>query len=119
MYQLPAVFLLMCFSQAYASEANVVATDMQQENDGSFSFNVTVQHADEGWQHYADHWLILDQDDQLIAARQLMHPHVKEQPFTRNLSYVEIPDTVSEVVIRAHCSVDGYTGKSLTLKLEP
>jgi len=80
--------LLVCTSHVVASEADVIDAELKRENDGSFTFNVTVQHADEGWNHYADHWLILDKDEQLIAARKLMHPHVKEQPFTRShISY--------------------------------
>ncbi len=118
MYQLISLFLLLCVSHAYASEANVVDANVIHEADGSFTFKVTVQHTDEGWQHYADHWLILDKDEQLIAARKLLHPHVKEQPFTRDLSYIEIPETVKEVIIRAHCSVDGYTGYDFALNIE-
>ena len=100
-----------------ASEAIVMDAEVKKGNDGSFIFYVTVQHADEGWNHYADHLLILDKDEQMIAARKLMHPHVKEQPFTRSLSYIQIPDDVTEIIIRAHCSVDKHTGKDLTLKI--
>ncbi len=100
-----------------ASEANVIDAEVKKGNNGSFIFYVTVQHADEGWNHYADHWLILDKDEQLIAACKLMHPHVKEQPFTRSLSHIELPDEVTEVIIRAHCSVDNYSGNSLILNI--
>ena len=110
--------VLISSANVIASEADVIDAEVKQEDDGSYTINVTVQHADEGWNHYADHWLILDKDEQVIAARKLMHPHVKEQPFTRNLSYIEIPDDVAEVTIRAHCSVDNYTGKDMTLKIE-
>ena len=110
--------LLLCSVHVSASEAVVIDAEVSRENDGSFTFNVTVQHADEGWEHYADHWLILDNDEQLIAARKLMHPHVNEQPFTRNLSYIQISDKVTEVIIRAHCSIDDYSGKDMTLKIE-
>ena len=110
--------LLISSANVIASEADVIDAEVKQEDDGSYTINVTVQHADEGWNHYADHWLILDKDEQVIAARKLMHPHVKEQPFTRNLSYIEIADDVTEVTIRAHCSVDNYSGKEMTLKIE-
>ncbi len=114
------VFLHICLitsAHVIASEADVIDAEVKQEDDGSYTINVTVQHADEGWNHYADHWLILDKDEQVVAARKLAHPHVKEQPFTRNLSYIEIPDEVTEVTIRAHCSVDNYSGKDMTLKI--
>lgn len=111
------VFLLY-YSHVLASEADVVDAEVKQEDDGSYTISVTVQHADEGWNHYADHWLILDKDEQLIAVRKLMHPHVKEQPFTRSLSYIEIPDEITEVIIRAHCSVDNYSGKNMVVKIK-
>lgn len=110
--------LLICSAHVLASEADVIDAGVIRGDDGSFTFNVTVQHADEGWNHYADHWLILDKDEQVIAARKLMHPHVKEQPFTRSLSYIEIPDEVTEVTIRAHCSVDNYSGKDMLVKIK-
>jgi len=110
--------LLICSAQVLASEADVIDAKVIRGDDGSFTFNVTVRHEDEGWNHYADHWLILDNDEQVIAARKLMHPHVKEQPFTRSLSYIQIPDEVTEVTIRAHCSVDNYTGKDMVVKIK-
>ena len=110
--------LLICSAQVLASEADVIDAKVIRGDDGSFTFNVTVRHEDEGWNHYADHWLILDNDEQVIAARKLMHPHVKEQPFTRSLSYIQIPDEVTEVTIRAHCSVDNYSGKDMLVKFK-
>ena len=110
--------LLICSAQVLASEADVIDAEVIRGDDGSFTFNVTVRHEDEGWNHYADHWLILDNDEQVIAARKLMHPHVKEQPFTRSLSYIQIPDEVTEVTIRAHCSVDNYSGKDMVVKIK-
>ena len=118
MNNLPTLIFLICSAHVVASEADVIDAEVRRENDGSFTFNVTVQHADEGWNHYADHWLILDKDEQLIAVRTLMHPHVKEQPFTRNLPYIQISDKVIEVTIRAHCSTDEYSGKEMILKIE-
>jgi len=110
--------LLICSAQVLASEADVIDAKVIRGDDGSFTFNVTVRHEDEGWNHYADHWLLLDNDEQVIAARKLMHPHVKEQPFTRSLSYIQIPDEVTEVTIRAHCSVDNYSGKDMVVKIK-
>jgi len=109
---------LMCSAHAIASQADVIDAEVMRESDGSFTFSVTVQHADEGWSHYADHWLILSRDEQLLGVRKLMHPHVKEQPFTRSLPYIQIPDEVTEVIIRAHCSVDNCSGKNITVKIE-
>ena len=73
-------------------------------------FSVTVHHADAGWDHYANKWDILAPDGRVLATRELLHPHDNEQPFTRSLSGVTIPEGVDEVVVRAHDSVHGYGG---------
>ena len=110
--------LLLSASIGIAGEADVLSAEVEHAGGDLYRFKVTVQHEDEGWNHYVDHWLILDKDEQLIVVRKLMHPHVKEQPFTRSLSYIGIPDAVTEVIIRAHCSVDSYSGKDMSLKFE-
>jgi len=72
---------------------------------GTWSFNVTVKHADTGWDHYADGWEVAAPDGTQLGYRKLLHPHVNEQPFTRSLSRVEIPEGITTVIIRAHDSV--------------
>jgi len=59
-------------------------------------------------------------DGKILGTRVLLHPHMAEQPFTRSLSGVAIPDSVAEVTLLAHCSRDGYEGtRSVTVKLMP
>lgn len=96
-----------------ADNADVLDADIRDEGDSRFTFTVTVRHNDTGWDHYADRWEILTLDDQIIAARVLRHPHTGEQPFTRSLPYVPIPDEITRVKFRAHCSRDGYVGNTL------
>lgn len=79
----------------------------------SWRFDVTVRHPDTGWDHYADGWRVLDAEGTELGLRVLAHPHVEEQPFTRSLSGVVIPDGATEVFIQTRCSVDGW-GESLT-----
>lgn len=112
---LTAMLCLLQPSAAQAGEADVI--DARVSCDGSCSFHVTVKHADEGWLHYTDKWDILTTDAKVIATRTLYHPHEHEQPFTRSLSNVEIPQNIHTVVIRAHDSVHAYGGKTFTLQL--
>jgi hypothetical protein len=51
----------------------------------------------------------------VLGTRTLLHPHAEEQPFTRSLTGVRIPDDVAAVTIRAHDSVHSYGGKALTV----
>ena len=98
-------------SVAAAGEADVVAVAVRPDGPGTYAFDVTVRHADAGWNHYADRWEVLAPDGKtVLATRTLLHPHEDEQPFTRSLSGVRIPAGVTQVTVRAHDSVHGYGG---------
>ena len=43
----------------------------------------------------------------MLGTRTLAHPHVDEQPFTRTLNHVEIPEEIDVVYVRAVDSVHG------------
>ena len=103
-------------SNTYAGEADVEDATVRC-NAVSCTFNVTVKHSDQGWKHYADKWDILTPDGEIIATRTLHHPHVKEQPFTRSLGNVTVPEKIKTVIVRAHDSVHGYGGKELTVDI--
>ncbi len=97
-----------------AGEADVVGVEMHPDGTGTYSFDVTVRHADAGWDHYADAWEVVTPDGKtVLATRTLLHPHENEQPFTRSLSGVRIPDGVTEVIVRAHDKVHGYGGAEM------
>lgn len=100
-----------------AGKADVTAVEVKKQNDQSYEFHVTVLHSDAGWQHYADRWDIVAPDGRILGSRILLHPHVDEQPFTRSLGGVKIPSGISSVTVRAHDSVHGYGGKTVTVAL--
>lgn len=81
--------------------------------------DVTLEHADTGWEHYADGWEVLDVEGNRLAHRKLLHPHVNEQPFTRSLNGVVFPDGTREVLVRPRCSVDGWAGEAVRVELKP
>jgi len=110
------VGLLLTPPLLFAGEADVVKVMVQREG-SSYTFDVTVAHHDEGWQHYADGWDVVAPDGQIIATRVLYHPHVNEQPFTRSLSGVVIDSGIKSVTIRAHDLVHGYGGQKKTIEL--
>ncbi len=83
----------------------------------NFRFSVTVEHADEGWDHYADRWEVVSEDGKTIyGTRVLAHPHVNEQPFTRSGS-ATIPAGVKTVIVRSNDSVHGLGGKEMKVDL--
>lgn len=100
---------------AAAGEADVVDVRIVADGEGSYRFDVTVAHADEGWEHYADLWQVLAPDGAVLGERELLHPHENEQPFTRSLSGVAIPPDVDMVTVRARDSVHGFGGAEVTV----
>ncbi len=89
----------------YAQVEKVVT---RQSTQTQWCFDVQVRHRDEGWSHYADAWQVLDGEGRLLAERVLYHPHVEEQPFTRSLCNIEIPEQVDQVHVRAKCNLHGF-----------
>lgn len=95
-----------------ADVTEVVATP---EEGGTYRFDVTVRSADTGWEKYADAWEVRAADGTVLGTRVLAHPHVDEQPFTRSLTGVELPDGLDEVIVAARDSVNGFCGEELTI----
>ena len=100
-----------------AGEADVVKVVVKQAGERTYRFDVSVAHADTGWDHYADKWEVVTLDDMVLGTRILHHPHVNEQPFTRSLSGVTIPANIDHVMIRAHDSIHEYGGKTMRVEL--
>lgn len=90
-----------------AGEVSVEEVRVTPESGGAFGFAVTLRHADEGWDHYADRWEVVGPDGKVYGTRTLVHPHTNEQPFTRSQSGIALPDTVEEVVVRGHDTIHG------------
>ena len=109
-------FVLSCHLVS-AGEAEVLKVEVKRSGDNVYYFDVTVTHKDEGWNHYANKWDVVAPDGTILGTRTLYHPHVQEQPFTRSLSGVKIPEGVRSVTIRAHDSVHGYGSKVMTIDL--
>ena len=59
--------------------------DVEISGDGPYTFAVTVASPDTGWDKYADEWRIESEAGEVLGVRELTHPHVDEQPFTRSL----------------------------------
>ncbi len=58
------IFIYFCLSitNVFAGEANTLKVEIYESYDGYYTVMVTVQHDDEGWDHYADRWEILDRE---------------------------------------------------------
>lgn len=99
----------------HANDASIVDAKIRASGgENMFRIDVTIKHADEGWDHYANRWDVLDENGILLGSRVLHHPHENEQPFTRSLS-LTIPPSVKEITIVASDSVHGDNAETMQL----
>ena len=114
--RLTALAAVLIASTAIAGPADVTGAEARKSGD-TWTFDVTVRHADEGWDHYTNAWRVVGPDGTVYGTRELLHPHVDEQPFTRSLTGVAIPEGVPTVTIEARDSVHGWGGATLEVRL--
>lgn len=109
--------LLLTSLPALAGEPVIEKVQASQSGDGTWRFDVTISHPDTGWDHYADGWRVLDMEGNELGMRVLFHPHVDEQPFTRSLSGVQVPEGSKQVQIQARDLPEGWNSDAVIFKL--
>ena len=98
-----------------ADPAEIVNVEIR--GGASKTISVTLRHGDSGWDHYADGWRVETEDGTILATRELLHPHVNEQPFTRSISGVVVPEGGKTLFIRARDNVEGWADKRMRIEL--
>lgn len=111
------IFLILITGPAFAEPPEIKHVSVRQAGNGTWRFDVTISHPDTGWAHYADAWRVLDMDGNELALRQLAHPHTNEQPFTRSLSGVRLPDGTKRVQIQARDKPGGWNPTTRIVRL--
>lgn len=101
----------------HAGEADVIDARAEWQDDGRLRVTATLRHGDEGWDHYADRFEVLTADGSVLATRELAHPHVHEQPFTRSSGAFDVPEGISVLTVRARDSRHGFGGAEFTLDI--
>ena len=96
---------------------DVVAAKAQARGADVFDFDVTVSSPYDTPQRYADAFRVFGKDGRAYGERILLHDHAGEQPFTRDLYGVRIPQGVRVVVVQARDMKHGYGGKTVEVAL--
>ncbi|MFC6942804.1 hypothetical protein ACFQE8_23070 [Salinirubellus sp. GCM10025818] len=96
-------------------EANVVDVSFEEQN-GTYTFDVTLHHDDDGEEGYANWWQVERLDGTRLGRRELLHAH-SQQPFTRSET-IEIPEDVTCVVVRGHDQIHEYGGLAIVVNLD-
>ena len=85
---------------------------------GTFRFDVTVSSPYDTPERYADAWRVVAPDGTVLAVRELTHDHAAEQPFTRSLSGVVIPDDVTTVTVEGRDLLNGWGGGTRAVAIQ-
>jgi len=96
-------------------EANVVDVSFEEQN-GTYTFDVTLHHDDDGEEGYANWWQVERLDGTRLGRRELLHAH-SQQPFTRSET-IEIPEEVTCIVVRGHDQTHEYGGLAIVVNLD-
>jgi len=100
--------------QRFPDVVDVVAT----ETAVGWDVDVTLSSPYDTPERYADAWRIVAPDGTVLGVRELLHDHQFEQPFTRSLGGVEIPDDVDVVTVEGRDSTHGWGGATVEVALD-
>lgn len=98
---------------------DVVGVEAERDDDGTWTFSVTLSSPYDSPARYADGWRVIGPDGAVYGERVLGHDHADEQPFTRSQSGISIPDGIETVVVEGRDQVSGWGGHTMTHQLVP
>lgn len=111
------IISLLLTTSAFANDVEIVKVELTSKN-GTWRADVTLKHADTGWDHYADAWRLVDEKGNEIGKRTLYHPHVNEQPFTRSLSSFHIAEDKKIIFVEAHDKKHGWSPNKVKIDMK-
>lgn len=66
-------------------------------------------------ERYADAFRALTPDGQELGVRVLLHDHAGEQPFTRTLEGLQIPEDIDEIIVQGRDLEHGWGGDTMSV----
>jgi len=101
---------------AFANEVEVLMVKATQ-SDGVWSFDVTIHHPDADSDHMMDSIALFSPDEVQLATAEIPMPSIGTKNVTTQLNDIEIPEGVEYIIIRGHCSTDGWTHEGINIAL--
>ena len=101
---------------AYADDVEILMVKATQAN-GLWNLDVTVHHPDVGSDHMLDRIAIFSPDEVQLATADIPKPSIGAEHTTTQLNDIEIPEGVEFIIIRGHCSSDGWTREGIIIAL--
>jgi len=112
----PLLLIILFSFSLHANEVEIVQVEFVKSG-SSWRVNTTLEHDDTGWEHYADVWRIVTEKGDKLGERILFHPHENEQPFTRSLPRLTIPEKTNIVFVEAHDKKHGWSKQRVRVDL--
>jgi hypothetical protein len=96
---------------------DVIGVEVTETAENVYSFDVTMSSPYDTPQRYADAWRVRGEDGTVYGIRELLHDHASEQPFTRSLSDVAIPEGTATVIVEGRDQEHGWGGETAFVEL--
>lgn len=96
---------------------DVIAVDVYEAGTNRYSFDVTISSPYDSPERYADAFRVVGPDGETLGVRELLHHHADEQPFTRSLVSVAVPEGVQSVTVEGRDLEYGYGGETMEVDL--
>lgn len=109
--------LAMAESSDIQKYPDVVEVEVSADGDNGFDFSVTLSSPYDTPQRYADAFRVMSEEGDVYGVRELLHDHAGEQPFTRRLTGVAIPEEINTVIVQGRDQEYGYGGKTMEVDL--
>lgn len=95
---------------------DIVGVEVSRGGSG-YTFAVTVSSPYDTPERYADAFRVRGEDGIVFGVLELTHDHATEQPFTRTLPDVAVPDGVPRVIVEGRDQLNGWGGGTQTVPL--
>ena len=95
---------------------DVLSTELEPTDD-TWRLHATLSSPYDTPERYADAFRALDEDRTVLGVRELAHDHANEQPFTRSLDGLEIPDDVERITVEGRDQRNGWSGTTVELEV--
>ncbi|MEX2548992.1 MAG: hypothetical protein WD638_02090 [Nitriliruptoraceae bacterium] len=93
---------------------DVVSAELEPSGD-AWRLDATLSSPYDSPERYADAFRAAAPDGTVLGVRELAHDHANEQPFTRSLTGLTIPDAVDQITVEGRDLEHGWGGETVTV----
>lgn len=95
---------------------DVIAAELEPQGD-AWRLSATLSSPYDTPDRYADAFRALAEDGTELGVRELAHDHANEQPFTRSLTGLEVPDDVARITVEGRDQEHGWGGDTVEVEV--